>query len=137
MKQQTVRLGASAAALCAVAAVLALAAPLPAVVRTLGDLPTGADSLGPDTVAMAVAGAGCWAALAWLLLAVIAVGVGARPGRCGLLARAVVEVAVPAALRRVLAVAIGLAVVTSAAGPALATGPTVRPAAIAAGVDLD
>lgn len=137
MKPRTVRLSAAAAALGAVAAVLAVAAPLPDVLRTLGDLPTGADSLGPDTVAMAVAGAGCWAALAWLLLALLVVGVGSRPGRCGRLARGVAVVAVPRGLRRVLAVGIGLAVVTSTAAPALATGPGPRPSAIASAVDLD
>ncbi|PZS30702.1 MAG: hypothetical protein DLM59_10955, partial [Pseudonocardiales bacterium] len=127
MTRTTIRSVAAVAGLAGFGGLLTVAAPLPTLVVDFGDLPGAWTGGGPDALVLAVAGAACWAALAWLALAVTLVVVGARPGRCARIARGVAGFTVPAGMRRLLAVGIGLAVVTSTAtGPALAAGPSPR-----------
>lgn len=114
---------------------LAWAAPLGSLAAGLSSPQATVDRLGVDAAVTPVAGAACWAALGWLLVASLAVLCASAPGRCGRLGRTVSERTVPPALRRLLGVALGAALVTSAgAGPALAGG---RAPARPAGVVLD
>lgn len=114
---------------------LAWACPLGSLAAGLRSPQATVDRLGVDAAVTAVAGAACWAALGWLVVACLAVLCATAPGRCGRLGRALSERTVPPALRRLLGVALGVALVTSAgAGPALAGA---RASARPAGVVLD
>ncbi|MEP6695542.1 MAG: LysM domain-containing protein [Pseudonocardiales bacterium] len=141
MSNRAVRPLLAGAGLAALWAVLALAAPVPAMLKVLSDLPAAAQSAGPDALASEVAAAACWAALAWLTVALGATVFGARACRGARLARGLAALTMPASMRRVLAVAIGLTVVTGAATPALAAGAGSRPpgvvTAVSSNLDLD
>ncbi|MDQ6875284.1 MAG: LysM peptidoglycan-binding domain-containing protein [Actinomycetota bacterium] len=100
---------------------LAWAAPPARLVAGVRSPQATADSLGIDAAVAAVAGVACWAALGWLLVACAVLLGAAAPGRCGRLARGLSDRIVPAAMRRLLGAALGVALVTSAGvGPALA-----------------
>jgi hypothetical protein len=142
MTRPAVRLLVAGSGVIGLSGLLSVVAPVTAVLAPLRDLPVTARDAGPDAVALAVAGTGCWVGLAWLALALAVLTVGARDGRCGRVARRVAAVTVPPTARRLLAVGVGLAVVTSAApGPAQASGPGSGPPAApvtrAHGFDLD
>lgn len=131
MKQTAMRSSCAISGIAGLCALLAVAAPPSAVAATLADLPTAAQEHGPEAVGLALAGAGCWVALAWLALAVVVSVAASRPGRCGQVARGIAAVTVPPAVRRMLAVGVGLAVVTAATGPALAAGPPTQRTVVA------
>ena len=94
-------------------------------------------SAGIDALTLAVATAGCWLALVWLVIALTASAAAALPGRCGPLADRVVAVTVPATARRLLAIALGLTVATAASAAPATAGvvPQQRPAV--SPLDLD
>lgn len=115
--------GALAAGIAGCAALLLTTAPPAAVAATLRHPIAAAAVGGPEALAVSVAVTASWLGLAWLALAVAVTAAAALPGRCGHLATDVAAAAVPATLRRLLALALGAAIVTGTAGPAWA-GPT-------------
>lgn len=91
---------------------------------------------GIDTVALAAATVACWVALTWLTAALVASASAVLPGPGGRLADRFAAATVPTGARRLLAVTLGVAVVTSTGvAPALAGPPQPRPAAST--LDLD
>lgn len=88
-----------------------------------------AEGVGLDALALAAAGAACWLAMLWLALALLMSAMAGRPGRCGRFAERVVQATVPVTARRLIALTLGLSVVTATGGPpAMATiAPHHRP----------
>ena len=135
MSRRALRLwaGGTAAALAA----LLLAAPSPSsAVRALA---SPGSSASPTDPVVALAALVAWGLTGWLAL-VLASTVAARlPGGAGRAAGAVARRVAPAALRRALEVALGLAVTATAlgAGTAAATTTPPAPAAAAASPSLD
>lgn len=111
---------------------LTVGGPRPAVVAAAARDPAGwAEQVGTDTVAMTVAALACW--LVWLCLTVgvLVTAATAVPGAAGSLARAVADRCVPASLRRLAALALGISlgvVVAGCARPTAAASPRGHPA---------
>ncbi len=125
-------------ALAGIAGVVDWAAPVSAAIAGLRDPQATADRYGVDALLLAAAGAACWLALAWLVVAMGVLAATALPGRCGHVAHAVAARTVPPAMRRLLALGLGLAVVTSAGSAAAsATELAQAPRGAHSAVDLD
>ncbi len=128
----------SAAAVALGLRVLAWLAPEPAaLIAALRHPQDVAEHAGIDALALSVAAVACWAAVLWLVLALTASAGAGLPGRCGQLAGRFADATVPPTARRLLAIALGLSLVTAAgAAPAIARGlPQQRPPASV--LDLD
>lgn len=125
---RTVVLGTTAAAV-----LLLLAAPTPAAaLRALRDPAAATDPTAPLVALLSLL---AWALAGWLALVVLVTAAGHLPGAAGRLGAAVSRRVAPAAVRRVVEVALGLSVAVGALGssPALAApGPAGGPAAPAA-----
>ena len=123
--------------LCPTAAgALALAVGSPATaLQALRPAGPTAPLTGPLVGALALL---AWAALAWLLLLAALTLLAGRGGRPGRLGAAVLQRAAPAALRRAVALALGVGVVLGSAGAAgAAPAPTPPVATPVAGPSLD
>jgi nucleoid-associated protein YgaU len=105
-----------------VAAVLALrrTAPDPGLIGNLVDLQRWVERDGVDAVAAQLAGAVGWLALVWLSVGTLVVGVARLPGAVGRLADALARAVVPAAVRRLAAVLLGMALAATTAEAAAA-----------------
>jgi nucleoid-associated protein YgaU len=120
------RLVLTAAAMAAVAAALrALTGPWQASLATLGDATQVSATVGPEPVVLATVGLLAWAAWAWGALGLLLTAAAALPGVCGLVARVLSRLVLPAGLRTAsgLALGVGLVVAAPAASAAPATGP--------------
>ena len=132
----------SVAAACGAVAGLLVCAPSPtAAVRTLREpLLSGAVDVTAPVVALVSLLA--WVLAGWLLLAAALTACTRLPGAAGRAGAAVLRRVAPATVRRCLAVALGITVVTAVAGPAAAShtgagaGPAAPSAAVAAGTPL-
>ncbi len=132
----TTAIGPGAAA--AAALLLQLAPPLP-VATTLRHPVLAMGGGGLEPVGVAGAAAVCWLLLAWLGLAMVLTAAADLPGRSGRLADRIAGRTVPRAIRQLLAVGIGAAVVTGSAGVAMAAPTTAHAVSATARVapDLD
>ncbi len=138
MKASPVRGVLALLCLAAGARLLAWVAPAPAeVVSTLRHPEHATLERGVDAVALAAASAGCWAALCWLALALLVSVTATLPGECGRLADRVADVTVPAATRRLLAIALGLTVATAAGATPAMAGNQLSPRPAGSTLDLD
>lgn len=125
------------AAACGAAALLWLAAPPVTAWSTLtaavaGSTGTGGDGVAPLVAALALA---AWALVAEVVLTVVLTVGALVPGGAGRAAAAVRRRTVPAALRRVVEVGLGVTVTLGVAGAApafAASAPVPRPSAVAA-----
>lgn len=138
MRPGSVRGAGVLAGLGVAGSVLAWLTPGPAAIAdTLRHPQQAAEAAGIDTVAVSAASVACWVALLWLALALVVSAAAGLPGRCGQVAEQVAAATLPVAARRVLAIALGLSVVTATGGAAAyaATPPQQRPSA--SSLDLD
>jgi hypothetical protein len=128
------RSGALAGATAGVA--LLASAPSPAAALATLATPTGtADPLAPLLALLALV---AWALLAWLVAVTAAVSATRLPGAAGLAGRALARRVAPAAVRRVLELALGLTVAAGVLGASPASAGThVPPAPPAAAAALD
>jgi resuscitation-promoting factor RpfA len=120
--------------------VAAWAGPRPAAVgAALRDPQRWVDSVGADAAVVAVVGLLCWAALVWLGGALAVVACTALPGVLGRCADMLADRLVPAAVRRVATVLVGVSVTTGAAatGVAAAGDTAPRPPGAAAAAEVD
>lgn len=102
------------AGLFAAARALAWMTPPPAVlVETLRQPEVTAEAAGIDVVVLAAAGAACWLALTWLVVALAASAAASLPGRCGSVAGRVAGATIPPSARRLVALAVGFAVIAT------------------------
>jgi hypothetical protein len=87
---------------------------------------------GADAVLLTLAGAALWLALAWLLVALAALGASTIPGWIGAWGERLSRAALPAPTRRILAVALGIGLVIGPGLAATASAEGAGPAGIAA-----
>jgi hypothetical protein len=95
------------------------------------------DRQGADALAVSVAGVAGWVLLAWLTLAMGLLAVGALPGATGRLAERLSRLVAPAALRRVLAVGLGVGLATGLGAGVATAGTHHRPRPAPVIADLD
>ena len=100
-------------------AALVWTAPPAWVITVLTDLARGTPTA-PDTSVVAAAAAVAYVVAGWLLVVAVAVALAATSGRLGHAAHSAQRILAPLAVRRAVALALGLAVVTGAAAPAAA-----------------
>lgn len=138
MTPRRARPAAIAAAVVLAARLLAWLTPAPAeLLGTLSHPQQAVLGAGVDSLALAAASAACWLALTWLVLALTALAAAGLPGRCGRLGDRIAAATVPATARRLIAITLGLTVVT-ATGPAPAmAGSLAQPRPAASAPDLD
>jgi hypothetical protein len=114
---------------------LLAAAPTPAAALATLATPTAGDPLGPLLALIALV---AWALLAWLVAVAAAVSATRLPGAAGLIGDALARRVAPAAVRRLVEVALGVSVAAGVLGasPAFA-GTHVPPAPPAVAASLD
>jgi hypothetical protein len=120
---------------CAAGVALLAAAPSPAAALATLATPAAADPLGPLLALIALV---AWALLAWLVAVAAAVSSTRLPGAAGLVGHALARRVAPAAVRRLVEVALGVGVAAGVLGasPAFA-GTHVPPAPPAVAASLD
>lgn len=125
----------------AAAIALLLAAPSPAGAwRSLSSVsgtasPAPSSAADPTAPLLAAVALTAWLLIGWLLLTAALCLLEQLPGAAGRAAAAVVERIAPAALRRLVAVGLGVAVASGPVAPALAAPPAPAPAATSAPLD--
>lgn len=119
-------------------AALCWAAPPSWVAAVLTDIAQGAPTT-PDAAVVAALAATAYALAGWLLVVTVALALAATGGRLGDAARSAQRLVAPLAVRRAVALTLGLAVVTGAGAPAAADpGPAgSSPISTSAAVGLD
>ncbi|CAN5283500.1 hypothetical protein BH20ACT5_BH20ACT5_22980 [soil metagenome] len=115
------RIRAGVALATAVAALLRASGPDPAELSQAVADPRGwLGSVGPDAALLTVTVAVCWLVLGWLCLGLGLVAASELPGLAGRIANGLSVIALPAAMRRGVALALGIGIVTTGAMPASA-----------------